>query len=154
MDHSGPVAIIPPDGKAYPYLTFKYANGITMTHENFGKNNAVRFIGSKGQVDMERGKLETTPATLATQIIDPNEKHVYLSENHYKNWLHAIRTREKPICDVEVDHRTDTVCTLGNIAYELKRPLTWDPKKEKFKGDKEANALRSRTMRPEWAIKV
>ncbi|MDB5260984.1 MAG: ycjS [Adhaeribacter sp.] len=154
MDNSGPVAIIPPDGKNYRYLTYKYANGITMTHEDFGKNNAIRFIGSKGQIDVQRGKLETTPSSLQTQVIGANEKRVYLSEDHYKNWLHAIRTREKPICDVEVGHRTATVCTLGNIAYELKRPLTWNPKKEKFKNDKEANALRSRQMRPEWAIKV
>jgi hypothetical protein len=125
-----------------------------MTHENFGKNNAIRFIGSKGQIDVQRGKLETTPSSLQSQVIGPNEKHVYLSENHYKNWLDAILTREKPICDVEVGHRTATVCNLGNIAYELKRPLTWNPKKEKFKNDKEANAMRSRPMRKEWEIKV
>lgn len=154
MDHSGPVAITPPNGRETPHLTFTYANGITMTHEDFGKNNAIRFVGTKGQIDVQRGKLETSPGSLATQIIGPNEKHVYLSENHYKNWLSAIRTREKPICDVEIGHRTATVCTLGNIAYELKRPLKWNPKKEKFKGDKEANALRSRTLRPEWAINL
>jgi predicted dehydrogenase len=154
MDHSGPVAIIPPNGRDYPHLTYQYANGITMTHEDFGKNNAVRFIGAKGQIDVQRGKLETSPSALATQIIGPNEKHVYLSENHYQNWLDAIKSREKPICDVEIGHRTATVCTLGNIAYELNRPLKWNPKKEKFKSDKEANALRSRTLRPEWGINL
>jgi hypothetical protein len=53
---------------------------------------------------------------------------------------------------VEVGHRTASVCTLGNIAYELKRPLKWNPKKEKFKKDKEANALLGRPMRKEWSI--
>jgi predicted dehydrogenase len=154
MDHSGPVAIIPPNGKDFPHLTYKYANGVTMTHEDFGINNAIRFIGSKGQIDVQRGKLETTPGSLVTQLIAPSEKHVYLSENHYMDWLSAIKTREKPICDVETGHRTASVCTLGNIAYELKRPLIWNPEKEKFKGDREANALRSRSMRKEWAIKI
>jgi len=154
MDNSGPIAILPPNGNEYKYLTYQYANGITMTHEDFGINNAVRFIGSKGQIDVQRGKLVTTPTSLQTQVIGSNEKHVYLSEDHYKNWLSAIRTREKPICDVEVGHRTASVCTLGNIAYELKRPLNWNPKKEKFKRDKEANALLSRPMRKEWEIKV
>jgi hypothetical protein len=76
------------------------------------------------------------------------------SENHYKDWLNAIRNRTTPICDVEVGHRTASVCTLGNIAYELKRPLRWNPKKEKFKKDKEASKLLSRELRKEWTIKV
>jgi hypothetical protein len=65
-----------------------------------------------------------------------------------------MRKRSKPICDVEIGHRTASVCNIANIAYELKRPLKWNPKKESFKKDKEANALLGRTMRPEWAIKL
>lgn len=154
MDNSGPVEVIPPDGKEHPYLTYRYASGITMTHENFGKNNAVRFIGDKGQIDVERGKLETTPASLKSQVIGANEKHVYFSDNHYKDFLNAIRKRTPPVCDVEIGHRTATVCNIGNIAYELKRPLQWDPEEEKFRHDKEANELRGRKMRKEWAVKL
>jgi predicted dehydrogenase len=154
MDNSGPTEIIPPDGKDYPFLTYKYANGMTMTHENFGKNNAVQFVGSKGKIEVQRGKLVTTPAALEKQEIRSDEKRVYKSENHYKDWLAAIRTRSKPICDVEVGHRTATVCNLGNIAYELKRPLKWNPEKETFKGDKEANALCGRKLLNGWAIRM
>jgi hypothetical protein len=149
MDASGPVEIIPPDNKDVKYLTYKYANGITMTHENFGLNNAIRFIGSKGQIDVQRRNLVTTPAELATITIGENEKHVYKSENHYKDFLNAIKQRTKPICDVEIGHRTATVCNIGNIAYELNRPLQWDPIKEKFKSDKAANELLERPMRKE-----
>ncbi len=151
MDDSGPREIIPPDGKDYPFLTYKYKNGVTMTHENFGKKNAVQFIGTEGQIEIQRGNLVTLPELLKDKEIGANEKHVYHSDNHYKNFLTAIKNRIQPICDVEVGHRTATVCNLGNIAYELKRPLNWNPQKEKFKGDKEANDLRSRTMRKEWA---
>lgn len=150
MDESGPVRITPPDGNEFKFLTYEYANGIRVTHENFGTNNAIRFIGSKGQIDVRRRNIETTPAGLATQVIGANEIHVYRSENHHKDWIEAIRKRSRPICDVETGHRTASVCTLGNLAYELKRPLEWIPEKEKFTKDKEANKRRGRKMRKEY----
>ena len=154
MDNSGPVEVIPPDGKEHKFLTYRYENGITMTHQPWEWNNAIQFVGSEGTLNIQRKKLETTPVTLKDKVIGPNEKHVYLSENHYKDFLDAMRKRSKPICDVEVGHRTASVCTIGNIAYELKRPLSWDPKKESFKKDKDANALLERPLKDEWAIKV
>lgn len=152
MDRSGPTSITPPDGKEHPHLTYRYANGITMTHEDFGKNNAIRFIGTKGQIDIQRHNLVTTPASLKDHKIGANEKHVYFSDNHYKDWLNGIRKRTQPICDAETGHRSGTVCSLGNIAYELKRPLEWDPVKEKFKHDAEANKLCGRKMRKPWTV--
>jgi len=99
-----------------------------------------------------RGKLETTPESLKDKAIGDNEKHVYHSENHYKDFLQAIRKRTKPVADVEIGHRTATVCNLGNLAYQLKRPLHWDPVKEVFINDDEANKLRGREMRKEWVV--
>jgi len=154
MDGSGPVAIHYPDGDQYKFLTYKYANGISMTHENFGKNNAIRFVGSTGQIEVQRKLLETSAKDLKDKLIGKDEKHVYYSDNHYKDFLTAIRNRTRPICDVEVGHRTATVCNIGNIAYELKRSLKWDPIKEQFENDADANALLSRPMRSEWSIKI
>jgi hypothetical protein len=111
----------------------------------------VHFVGAKGEIHVIRGKLETTPTELKDKVIGANEKHVYHSENHYKDFLQAMRNRTKPIADVEIGHRTATVCNMGNIAYELKRPLKWDPVKEEF-DDREANKLRGREMRKEWRI--
>ena len=153
MDESGPVEIFAPDAE-HPFLTYKYKNNIIMTHEKWEWNNAVMFTGTEGEIRIGRGKLETTPASVKTLIIDSTKKHVYKSENHYKDFLNAMRTRTKPICDVETGHRTATVCNIGNIAYQLKRPLKWNPKKEKFKKDAEANALLGRPMLNEWAIKI
>jgi predicted dehydrogenase len=150
MDASGPVSVTPPDAN-HPFLTYQYQNGITMTHEPTG-NQGVTFVGTEGTIHVMRGTLETTPDTLKGKIIGANEKHVYLSENHYKDFLQGIRNRTNPICDVEIGHRTATVCNIGNIAYGLKRPLQWDPEKEIFKGDDEANALRGRVMRKEWLV--
>jgi predicted dehydrogenase len=149
MDDSGPISINPPD-KDHQFLTYTYANGITMTHEP-GGNQGVTFVGSKGTVRVERGKLETNPVSLKDQVIAPAEKHVYHSEDHYKDFLQAMRTRTKPVADVEIGHRTATVCNIGNITYQLNRPLKWDPHTEKFDDD-EANKLRSREMRKEWVV--
>ena len=154
MDHSGPTEVIAPDGKEYPFLTYKYKNGAVMTHEKWEWNNAVMFTGTEGELRIRRGMLETTPASIKNIKIGDTQKHVYKSENHYKDFLNAMRKRSKPISDVEIGHRTATVCNIGNIAYELKRPLQWNPKKEKFKNDDQANALLGRAMRNEWAIKI
>ena len=154
MDNSGPVEVIAPDGKEHPFLTYRYENGIIMTHEKWDWNNAILFTGTEGEFRVQRKKIETTPASLATRVIAETEKHVYKSENHYKDFFDAMRKRSKPICDVEIGHRTASVCNIGNIAYQLNRPLQWNPKKETFKNDKEANALLGRSMNDAWGIKI
>ncbi len=154
MDDSGPVEVLAPDGKEIKFLTYKYENGITMTHEKWEWNNAIHFVGTEGEIKVQRKKIETTPTSLKDKVFGETEKHVYKSENHYKDFLDAMRNRSKPICDVEVGHRTASVCNIGNIAYRLNRSLKWNPKKEIFIDDKEANALLGRTMNKEWGIKI
>ncbi len=154
MDNSGPIKIYAPDGKDHPFLTYQYKNGTLMTHEPWEWSNAVLFTGTEGEIKVARRKLETTPATLVDKVIGENEKHVYLSENHYKDFLNAMRKRTKPVSDVEIGHRTASVCNIGNIAYELNRPLEWNPKKESFKNDAQANAMLGRPLLDEWKIKL
>ncbi len=152
MDHSGPVEVIAPDGKDHPFLTYRYPNGTTMTHEPWEWKNALLFTGTKGEIKLKRKEIETTPASLATKIIGDNEQHIYRSDNHYKDFFNAMRKRTQPICDVEIGHRTATVCNIGNIAYQLNRSLQWDPVKEQFKNDEQANALLGRPMPNQWGI--
>jgi predicted dehydrogenase len=149
MDNSGPVEIIPPDGKQYKVLTYKYASGVTMTRD---RANGVLFTGTKGKVETNRGHLKTWPDELKNQKIGPNEIHLYESNNHYTDWLNAIRKRTKPICDIETGCRSVSVCHLGNIAYKLGRPLKWDPQREVFVGDSDANRLLKRAMRGPWHL--
>lgn len=151
MDDSGPVEVIVPTVGMSDGLVFKYANGIEMTHD--AKNgNYCQLIGSEGDVWVTRKKLKTTPEGLADKSFSKDESKVYVCDNHYKDFLDAIKSRKKPICDVEVGHRTATVCNIGNIAYRLGRNLKWDPKKEKFENDKEANDLLKRPMKKEWKV--
>jgi predicted dehydrogenase len=149
MDESGPVEIIPPDGKDYKVLTYKYASGVTMTRD---KADGVLFTGTEGTVETNRGRLRTNPESLKDQKIGPNETHLYESRNHYVDWLDAVRKRSKPICDIETGCRSVSVCHLGNIAYKLGRPLKWDPEREVFVGDSDANRLISRPMCSPWHL--
>jgi predicted dehydrogenase len=149
MDDTGPVQIIPPDGKDCKVLTYKYANGVTMTRD---RANGVLFTGTKGDVETNRGHLRTKPDNLKNIKLEPNEIHLYESSNHYVDWLNAIRRRTKPICDIEIGCRSVTVCHLGNIAYRLRRPLKWDPDREVFVADSQANRMLKRAMRSPWHL--
>ena len=149
MDESGPVEIIPPDGKDIKVLTYKYASGVTMTRDNA---NGVLFTGSKGKVETNRGYLKTWPDELKDTQLGPNEIHLYESKNHYVDWLDAIRKRTKPVCDIETGLRSVSVCHLGNIAYKLGRALNWDPEREEIIGDADASKLLSRPMRAPWRL--
>lgn len=148
MDHTGPVEFIPPqDPKAVRGLKMRYANGVEMVHEDFGRGWAVRFIGSEGSIDISRSFFESTPENLVKAELKPGEVKLYNSTNHYQDWLDAVKNRTQPICDIETGHRSASVCNLANIAYWLNRPLQWDPDKEKFIKDKEANKLRKKKNR-------
>ncbi|HZT82126.1 MAG TPA: gfo/Idh/MocA family oxidoreductase, partial [Gemmataceae bacterium] len=81
-----------------------------------------------------------------------DDLRAYPSDNHRRNWIECIKARRETICPAEVGHRSATVCLLGNIGYWLRRPLRWDPAKERFVDDEEANKLVSREMRAPWKL--
>ncbi|MCL6265461.1 Gfo/Idh/MocA family protein [Flagellimonas myxillae] len=149
MDKTGPVRLVPPsDASAVRGMKFYYDNGIEMIHKDFGRGWGVRFIGTEGIMDISRSYFETDPENLTTAALKPTDVRLYdTNGDHYQDWLSAIKTRKQPICDVETGHRSASVCHLANIGYQLNRPLEWNPVKEKFKGDSEANKLRGRKAR-------
>lgn len=149
MDDTGPVTFIPPSNpEAVRGLRMFYANGIEMVHEDFDRGWGVRFIGSEGTMDVSRSYLETTPASILSAAITTDIETVMKAQgNHYQNWLNAIRSREQPICNAEIGHRTASICNVANIAYQVGDTLNWNPQKEKFKGNGDANKLRKRKNR-------
>jgi predicted dehydrogenase len=151
MDRSGPVELTPPTAPANEGLVYRYDNGVTMKHQSFGRGKAVRFIGTEGQIDISRSFFDV-PEKLKNLTLKSSDVKLPAPVNHYVDFLNAIRTRQQPIADAETGHRTATVCNISNIAYQLRRPLRWNPKKEQFKNDKEANALLSRQLREPYAI--
>ena len=131
-----------------------YANGIEMVHEDFGRGWGVRFIGTEGTLDVSRKYLDSNPENVVSAEIKSGETRLYDSqENHYQDWINAIKKRSKPICHAEIGHRSASICNIANIAYWLNRPLKWDPVKEKF-NDKEANKLRKKKYRKGYKLKA
>jgi hypothetical protein len=113
----------------------------------------VRFVGERGWLDISRDKMSASHNDLLREMQAPGKKiQLALSNNHHDNFFACVRSRKRPIADVELGHRTTTVCNLGQIALVLGRPLQWDPAKEEFVNDDVANRLRTRAMRSPWSL--
>jgi predicted dehydrogenase len=150
MDNSGPVKIEPPKDGANSGLRFVYANGVEMFH---GGKSGCTFEGTEGTIYVNRPVLEGTPKNVIAAL-PKDAKRVYPSTDHRRNWVDCIRSRKETICPPEVGHRTASVCHLANLGYQLQRPLQWDPKKEEFVNDAEANKLRFREPRGPWKYDI
>ena len=158
MDESGPVEIIPPeDPSAQSGLKYIYANGVEVVHGNHKDSDGetrggVHFVGDQGLVYVDRGQLMSWPDSIVKEPLGSNEKPLYKSDEHHQDWLDCIRTRQRPICDVEIGARSVTVCHLGNLAYWNHRKLAWDPKEWRFVKDEEANKWLDRERREPWQL--
>ena len=148
MDGSGPVSIEPPPGKEEKGLRFVYANGIEMFH---GGPSGCTFEGTDGVIYVDRPKIESKPESILKEPLGDKAVRVYLSTNQKRNWIECVRSRKEPLCPAEVGHRSASVCHLGNIGYQLRKKLKWDPVKEKF-DDEEANKLIDQAMRAPWTF--
>ena len=143
---TGPVAVLPPDGKDIKHLTYVFANGVRIYHGG-GWGGLLTFKGTEGEIGEngdKKGRKDAPP-----NIHIPNYKG---NGDIFGDFLHCVRTREKPFRDIEIAHRTATVAHLGNIAYWLNRPLKWDPVKEEILGDPEASRWLDRTKREPWSV--
>lgn len=136
---TGPVEIIPPDGKDVPRLTYRFANGLRMYH---GGTRDITYVGTEGELPGEQR------GTVGAAQIEGYKGRGGI----FGDFLHCVRTREKPFRDIEIAHRAATVCHLGNIAYWLQRPLRWDPEKEEIIGDPQAARWLDRPKRGTWAL--
>ena len=156
MDESGPVDIIPPDGREYKVLTYHYANGVRLTRDpermarECGQDNGVMFFGTTGKVAVWRYSVRTWPEPLVRQKIGPNEVHLHAADNHHTDFVNSIRTRSRPGADIAIGARSITVAHLGNIAYDLGRPVKWDPARERFVNDPVADRFFARHLRSPW----
>ena len=164
MDESGPIEVwtegeklVPPTQSepgpridkacSVPKVFFRYAGDIVMELGKGPAGGAI-FIGRKGTATIDRGKFRSDPPEIAEKAL----KEGGPSGNHKANWVASIKSRAKPVADVEIGHRSATVCHLGNIARYLGRRLRWDPVKEIFPGDAEANTYLDRPRRKPYQM--
>jgi predicted dehydrogenase len=152
MDESGPVEVWPEGEGLECEVCYTYADGTPLRLDNKGPMGGALFVGDKGEIMVDRGKYEAKPPAIAEQPTTEAEAHLYVSNNHMQNWLDCIRNRERPIADVEIGHRSTTVCHLGNIARWTGRKLRWDPVKEEFIGDENANTYIDRPRRDPYKL--
>ena len=96
--------------------------------------------------------LEASDPKILNSKIGPTEIHLYRSNDHHLDWLTSIQTRQPAVTTPEEAHRSTSACILGWIAMKLGRKLTWDPVKEVFIGDDQANSMRSRPQRAPYGI--
>lgn len=156
-----------PGGYSFPstfFVHFRYASGVThtcRTVETEGgsgnvlnpatppaqMSNGVLFEGSDGWIFVSRGKIAASDPGILQEPLTRKTWTAEVSDNHMGNFFDGVRRRKRPICDVEVGHRSVSVCHLGGIAIRLGRRLAWDPAAERFVGDREANRWVGREQR-------
>lgn len=158
-DETGPVEIWPEEAGENAKITMRYANGTLMKlegerrqHEDLG----AIFIGEKGTIEILRGDFTAEPKELMDELKkdapEPTPEGPHENDPHFRNFFECIRTRQRPNADVEIGHRSTTVCHLVNICRDLGRKLKWDPDKEQFIGDEEANQMISRPRRKGYEL--
>jgi len=150
MDESGPVEVVPPEKpEAKSGVKYIYSNGAEMTH---GGPDGCVFVGTKGKLHITRGRLTSEPESIVKEPLTKDEVHLYRSPGHHRDWVDCVRSRKRPVADVEIGARTVTIVHLGNLAYWNHRKLRWDPKAWRFVGDDEANKWLDCDRRDPWKL--
>jgi myo-inositol 2-dehydrogenase/D-chiro-inositol 1-dehydrogenase len=171
-EHTGPISIeavaeFPKSGLWDVHGDFmvkaEYSNGVTQ-YTSGGFPNGIRYEGTEGWIFVSRGDyvatasdpvsqensrkaLDASDPAILTSEIKENEIHLYRSNDQHGNWLDCIRSRKEPISPAEIGHRACSICLLSHIAMKLPRRLYWNPEKEQFINDEEANSMLSRPQR-------
>lgn len=156
-DGNGPVEIIPAGYSYYDHLTYKYDNGTTVTEQEFdGGKQGLKIYGDNGWIQVCRGEfLASDPKFMPKAGKQQDSGVPYETKvGHYQTFINSMRSRIDPNVPVEVGHSSCTVCNLGNIANELKRPVVWNPIVEKFMNDPEAAELLHYQYRDGYSLDV
>lgn len=163
FDDTGPVEIeatgVQTPGSLYDtfwgyQFTNKFANGVTMIGEAKGPRG-LRLEGDDGWIfiHVHGQKLEASaPKLLENRDTKDFKIQLGRSPGHQRDLIEAIKTGRDPVATAEIGHRTASVCHLNNIAMRLGRKLKWDPEKEQFLDDSEANSLITPQMRAPWKL--
>jgi predicted dehydrogenase len=142
----------------------KYANGVKLIHLDYKTSReralqfqhnygcAILFIGTDGWVLVGREGTWAEPAFILKSAIGPNEIRLPRRTDHMRDFLDCMKTRAQTMCPIDVAVHSDTICHQGNIALRLGRKLRWDPVKERFINDDEANRMLTRSMRSPWRL--
>jgi hypothetical protein len=158
-EHTSPVEYIYPGNSSGAGMVTRFANGVKMVLEFDGWRGScgVRFEGSEGWASVADGYSKpdfSSPALLGEfkKVMSEYEARTQRPMDHLRDFLSCVKTRRQTVANPEVMHRSMTTCHAINICLALKRDLKWDPQKEEFINDPQANRMRARAMRQPWRI--
>ena len=152
-DRTGPVEI----GFEEGHLACRYAGGVVVhgcpyPGEPVGGSGGACFVGTEGRIAVDRERLVAHPPSVLLGPPAPSDVRLPRNDGHSDDFLRCVRTRRRTICDVRTAHRAASVMLLGGIAQRLRRPLKWDPRRERFVNDEEADRLLGMAKRPPWRV--
>ncbi len=161
-DRTGPISV---DGRGeFPrtglydtmlhcHIEYEFADGIPMTcvDKHPKPKISVKFIGTEGWIDVGYNETTAEPQSIMTKL-SPGKVRLYRSNDHYKNFLDCVKSREETAAPPEVGHRSFSLCCLGNISMRVGRKIRWNPDTEEIIGDPEASRMLFRSMRAPWRI--
>jgi len=141
----------------------RYPGGVTLIHMDdetakshpqqvAGYGHGVLFLGAEGWVHVDRDRIDAHPKSLRKSKPGPHDIRLFKSDNHHVNFIDAVKGRTQPAAPIDIAVRSDTLCTLQQIAITLKRQLHWDPIRETFVNDDQANRMLDRPMRIPWKL--
>lgn len=138
-------------------VTLRYPNGTLLKltlPKGKGPGLGAIFVGDKGKIEINRNRLASNPQELIAGAPPPDDRSEVASvaHRHIQNWVDCMRSRNQPVANATIGHRVQVICCLVNICRELQRRLKWDPVKEEFLGDDQANSLRSRPRRKGYEL--
>jgi hypothetical protein len=169
METSGPTEIIHPCTGEFPTLTCRYVNGVLLHHvDHWGQVKQLYkavpadarleglfgglIVGERGWITSMSGSgpVEGGPEGILREMSLTTREVNIGSNNHHTNWFECIRSCGQPSAYEEIGHRSASLGHLVAISFRLGRSLRWEPTKEVFLGDEEANRLLSRARREPW----
>jgi predicted dehydrogenase len=143
---------------AFPDFSMIWEHATAIGRGPYDRDHGVAFHGNNGVLVVDRGGWEVYPemeragrARRYREIGVPRQS-AGGGESHQKNFVDCMRSRQRPVSDVEIGHNSMIACHLGNIAFRLGRQVKWDVEREKFIGDTEAQAHVMRKYRAPWKL--
>jgi hypothetical protein len=159
LAHTSPIEYECPAHGDAEGLTAHFASGVKLiiTRKGWRGSCGVRYEGTEGWVAVADGygaPEASSPSLLldARKLVDDHIARTGHRLGHLRNFLDGVRTRRRCIAHEDVMHRTMTTNLIMDICMDLQRSLKWDPAKEEFVNDAEANRMRSRAMRSPWHL--
>ncbi len=140
------------DGIPVRFLSERGCRDVIMKYRKRYAGHGTTFFGTEGWISVDRGGMEASKESILTAKLGPNDKPLYESSDHQRNFIDCVKSRKPTISPLESAIRSDTISHMTNIVVRTGRPVQWDPVKEQILNDAEASKFLDRPMRQKWEV--